>query len=132
MEERLLREQSLLRQGGNTEEAPAGADTTAAVWKYREGFCGGSGKTEKTPAAADAAVAVWECRKGSCGSGHCCGSVGVEKRLLREQALLGQWGNAERAPAVARCCWDGWSGDEPLWVVLVVSKGVAMVGLKFE
>ncbi len=31
----LLREQTLLRQWGNTESAPAGADTAAAVGKYR-------------------------------------------------------------------------------------------------
>ncbi len=43
----LLRERALLRQWGNVEKAPAGADTAAAVGKY------------------------WE---GSCGSGHCCGS----------------------------------------------------------
>ncbi|RXN35894.1 hypothetical protein ROHU_003430 [Labeo rohita] len=110
-----------MRQCGNTKKAPAGEDTAAAVWKWR---------------------------KGSCGSNRCYGRVEIQRRLLRErtllrqcgntenllreQALLGQWGNAERAPAVAGCCWDGWSGDEPLWVVLVVSKGVAMVGLKFE
>ncbi|RXN27174.1 hypothetical protein ROHU_020314 [Labeo rohita] len=49
-QKRLLQEQMLLQQCGNVEKAPAGADTAAAVWKYREG---------------------------SCGSGHCCGSVGV-------------------------------------------------------
>ncbi len=31
----LLREQTLLRQWGNTESAPPGADTAAAVGKYR-------------------------------------------------------------------------------------------------
>ncbi len=42
----LLRERTLLRQWGDIDGAPAGADTAAAVWKYG---------------------------KGSCGSGHCCG-----------------------------------------------------------
>ncbi len=59
----LLREQTLLRQWGNTDSAPAGADTAAAVGKYR---------------------------KGSCRSGHYCGSGEIQKRLLRERALLRQ------------------------------------------
>ncbi|RXN03421.1 hypothetical protein ROHU_013440 [Labeo rohita] len=104
---------------GQWERAPAVAGTAGQRYccgsgKWRTGSCGSNstagGNTEEAPAGADTTA----------------------ERLLREQALLGQWGNAERAPAVAGCCWDGWSGDEPLWVVLVVSKGVAMVGLKFE
>ncbi len=67
----LLREQTLLRQWGNTDSAPVGADTAAAVGKYR---------------------------KGSCGSGHYCGSGEIQKRLLREQTLLRQWGNTDSAP----------------------------------
>ncbi len=43
----LLREQTLLRQWGNIDSAPAGADTAAAVGKYG---------------------------LRSCGSRHCCGS----------------------------------------------------------
>ncbi len=38
---------------------------------------------------------------GFCGRGHCCGSGEKLKRLLREQTLLQQWGNIERAPAGA-------------------------------
>ncbi len=53
-------EQTLLRQRGNIDRAPAGAGTAAAVGKYR---------------------------KGSCGSRHCCGSE--EIRILMEQELLG-------------------------------------------
>ncbi len=56
----LWRERSLLRQWGNVEKAPAGADTAAAVGKYSYG---------------------------SCGSTHCCGSG--EIRLLLERELLG-------------------------------------------
>ncbi len=75
----LLREQTLLRQWGNTDSAPAGADTAAAVGKYRKGSCGsghccGKGKY----------------RKGSCGSRHYCGSGEIQKKLLRERALLRQ------------------------------------------
>ncbi len=40
-------------------------------------------------------------RKGSCGSGHYCGSGEIQKRLLREQTLLRQWGNTEKAPTGA-------------------------------
>ncbi len=40
-------------------------------------------------------------RKGSCWSEHCCGSEEIQKRLLREQTLLRQWGNTEKAPAGA-------------------------------
>ncbi len=71
---RLLRERTLLRQWGNIDSAPAGADTAAAVGKY------------------------WE---GSCGSGHCCGSGEIYIVLLREQTLLRQWGNNGKAPAGA-------------------------------
>ncbi|RXN16327.1 hypothetical protein ROHU_008433 [Labeo rohita] len=75
----LLQEQPLLWKGGNTEKAPAGVDTTAAVWKYREG---------------------------SHGSRHHCGSVKIqrklvlggkiEKGLLRKRSLLRQCGNTEK------------------------------------
>ncbi len=64
----LLREQTLLRQWGNTEKAPAGAGTAAA-----------RGNTEKAPAEADTTAAVGKYRESSCGSGHCCGSE--EKQL---------------------------------------------------
>ncbi|RXN11686.1 hypothetical protein ROHU_015326 [Labeo rohita] len=37
---RLLRERTLLRQCGSTEEAPAGVDTAAAVRKQKKGSCG--------------------------------------------------------------------------------------------
>ncbi|RXN02339.1 hypothetical protein ROHU_035214 [Labeo rohita] len=50
---RLLWERTLLRQCGNTGKAPAGADTTAAVRKYRE-----------TPAGVDTTAAVWKYREG--------------------------------------------------------------------
>ncbi len=70
----LLREQTLLRQWGGIDGAPAGADTAAAVGKY------------------------WE---GSWGSGHCCGSGEIMGRLLRERTLLRQWGNNGKAPAGA-------------------------------
>ncbi len=50
---------------------------------------------------ADTAAAVGKYRKGSCGSGHYCGSGEIQKRLLREQTLLRQWGNTEKAPAGA-------------------------------
>ncbi len=40
-------------------------------------------------------------RKGSCGSGDSCGGGEIQKRLLREQTLLRQWGNTEKAPAGA-------------------------------
>ncbi len=63
-----------LRQWGNTDSAPAGADTAAAVGKYRER---------------------------SCGSRHCCGSGEIQIALLREQILLRQWGNTDSAPAGA-------------------------------
>ncbi len=62
-EKRLLLEQALLRQWGNTDSAPAGADTAAAVGKYRER---------------------------SCGSRHYCGSGEIQIALLREQSLLRQ------------------------------------------
>ncbi|RXN22239.1 hypothetical protein ROHU_006839 [Labeo rohita] len=73
IQKRLLREQILLRQCGNTEEAPAGADTAAAVWKYRRGFCG---------------------------SRYCCGRVEILRRLLWERTLLRQGGNTEKACAL--------------------------------
>ncbi len=56
----LLREQTLLRQWGNTEKAPAVADTAVAVGKYR---------------------------KGSCGSRHCCGSGGIQKKGCERGAV---------------------------------------------
>ncbi|MGL4282855.1 MAG: hypothetical protein ACRCSI_04240 [Eubacterium aggregans] len=78
---------------GNTEmEAPAGADTAAAVGRIY---------TERAPAGADTAEAVGKYRKGSCGSRYCCGSGKIQKGLLREQILLRQWKNIERAPAGA-------------------------------
>ncbi len=40
-------------------------------------------------------------RKGSCWSEHCCGSGKKQIVLLREQTLLRQWGNTEKAPAGA-------------------------------
>ncbi|RXN02206.1 hypothetical protein ROHU_009665 [Labeo rohita] len=57
----------------------------------------------------------WKERRGSCGSGYCCGSKEVEKRLLRErhysveiqrrllreQILLQQCRNIDKAPAGA-------------------------------
>ncbi len=73
-EKRLLLEQALLRQWGNTDSASAGADTAAAVGKYRER---------------------------SCGSRHCCGSGEIQIALLREQILLRQWGNTDSAPVGA-------------------------------
>ncbi len=57
----LLRERTLLRQWGDIDGAPAGADTAAAVWKYG---------------------------KGSCGGGHCCGRGEIQVALLGEQSLL--------------------------------------------
>ncbi|RXN14699.1 hypothetical protein ROHU_028570 [Labeo rohita] len=133
---KLLLEWTLLRQCGNTGKL-------LLEWTLLRqcGNTGKAGKTEKTPAGADAAAAVWECRKGSCGSGHCCGSVEMQGRLLRERALLRQcrsiekapagadtaaavgrnrekrqvllqqWGNLEKAPAGAGCCWGGVQGD---------------------
>ncbi len=47
----LVWEQTLLRQWGNIDGAPAGAGTATAVGKYR---------------------------KGSCGSRHCCGSGEIQ------------------------------------------------------
>ncbi len=55
----------------------------------------------QAPAGADTAAAVEEYRKGSCGSRHCCGSGEIQIELLREQTLLRQWGNTDRAPAGA-------------------------------
>ncbi|RXN02951.1 hypothetical protein ROHU_013591 [Labeo rohita] len=129
---RLLREQTLLRQCENTEkacagwenreraptgavttapvwkyrEAPVGVDTTVAVWKYREGFYAWQwgkqkrllwvqmllrlcGNLEKAPGGVGTAAAVRKYREGSCGCGHCCGSVGVRARLLREPGDAG-------------------------------------------
>ncbi len=86
----LLRERTLLRQWGNTGKAPGGAGTAAAVGKYILCSCGsrhccGSGEI---------------CLR-SCGSRHCCGSGEVLGRLLRERALLRQWGKTGSAPAGA-------------------------------
>ncbi len=98
----LLREQTLLRRresscgsrhccggGENTGKAPAGAVTAAAVKIEREllrgRHCCGSGKNGES----------------SCGSGHYCGSGEKQEVLLREQSLLGQWGNIEKDPAGA-------------------------------
>ncbi len=61
---RLLRERTLLRQWGNIDSAPAGADTAAAVGKYNG----------KAPAGAGTAAAVGENRKRSYWSRHCCSS----------------------------------------------------------
>ncbi|RXN18781.1 hypothetical protein ROHU_026074 [Labeo rohita] len=158
---RLLREWTLLWQCRNTEKACAGVDTAEAVGKWRErllwertllrqcGNTGKVGKTEKTPAGADAAVAVWECRKGSCGSGHCCGSVEIQGRLLRERALLRQCRSIEKGSCGSRHCSG--SGEEYLksryccgsgeiqkrllreWGAAgVVFKVMSMVGLKIE
>ncbi len=55
----------------------------------------------QAPAGADTAAAVEEYRKGSCGSRHCCGSGEIQIELLREQSLLRQWRNIEKAPAGA-------------------------------
>ncbi|RXN16341.1 hypothetical protein ROHU_008422 [Labeo rohita] len=85
MEERILREQSLLWQGGNTEKAPAGADTTAAVWKYREGSCGSRHYCGSV-----------EIQRKLVLGGHCCGSGKIEKRFLWERALLQQCGDTEK------------------------------------
>ncbi|RXN12335.1 hypothetical protein ROHU_010160 [Labeo rohita] len=106
-------ERTLLQQCGNTGKAPAGADTTAAVWKYRE-----------TPAGVDTTAAVWKYREGrknrkdSCGSRCCCGSVeiqgrqGKQKRFLQEQMLLRQCGNVEKAPAGADTAAAVWKYRE--------------------
>ncbi|RXN17856.1 hypothetical protein ROHU_003225 [Labeo rohita] len=69
---RALVEQSLLRQCGSREDAPAGADTTAAGWKNREG---------------------------SCGSGHYCGSVEIQRKHVLEWTLLRR-GSREEAPSL--------------------------------
>ncbi len=63
----LLREQTLLRQWGSTEKAPAGADTTAVVGKYRELLREQTllrqwGSTEKAPAGADTTAVVGKYR----------------------------------------------------------------------
>ncbi len=70
----LLWEQTLLRQWGGIDGAPAGAGTAAAVGKRRES---------------------------SCGSRHCCGSGEIWIALLRERTLLRQWGDIDGAPAGA-------------------------------
>ncbi len=56
-------------------------------------------------------------RKGSCWSEHYCGGGEIQKRLLREQTLLRQWGNTEKAPAgagtaaaVRKNSWGGLCG----------------------
>ncbi len=69
-------EQTLLRQWGNIEKAPAGAGTAAA----RE-------NTEKAPAGADTTAAVGKYRESSCGSGHC--SVSASEELSSEEKQLG-------------------------------------------
>ncbi len=66
-------------------------DTAAAVGKYIYG----------APAGANTAAAVGRYWWSSCGSGHCCGSGEILGRLLRERALLRQWGNIYCAPAGA-------------------------------
>ncbi len=80
-----------MRQWGNTDSAPAGAGTAAAVGKYRK----------KAPAGAGTAAAVEKYREGSCWSRHCCGSGEIQIALLREQSLLRQWRNIEKAPVGA-------------------------------
>ncbi|RXN22408.1 hypothetical protein ROHU_023483 [Labeo rohita] len=81
----------MLRQGGNTGKAPVGAYTAAAVWKYSEG---------------------------SCGSGHYCGSVEIQRKLVLEWTLLRQWANGEKGSCGSgryysseeiqgNSCWSG-------------------------
>ncbi len=86
----LLREQILLRQWGNTDSAPAGAGTAAALGK----------NIEKAPAGAGTAAAVGKYREGSCWSRHCCGS---------EETVGGDsCGGVELLGKGMRCC--GWIG----------------------
>ncbi len=49
----------------------------------------------------DTAAAVGKYIWCSCGSKHCCGSGEVLMELLREQALLRQWGKTGSTPAGA-------------------------------
>ncbi|RXN13766.1 hypothetical protein ROHU_001990 [Labeo rohita] len=78
-------------EGGNTGKAPVGADTSAAVWKYREG---------------------------SCGSEHYLGSVEIQRKLVLEWTLLRQWGNGDKGSCGSghycgseeiqgNSCWSG-------------------------
>ncbi|RXN02205.1 hypothetical protein ROHU_009666 [Labeo rohita] len=48
--------------------------------------------------------------KGSCGSGHCCGSVEIQGRLLQERALLRQCRSIEKGSCRSRHCSG--SGEE--------------------
>ncbi len=70
----LLREQTLLRQWGNTDSAPEGSSH----------YCG----SEEIQVALLREQSLL--RRGE-----------IQKRLLREQTLLRQWGNTEKAPAGA-------------------------------
>ncbi|KAL0166049.1 hypothetical protein M9458_037893, partial [Cirrhinus mrigala] len=137
----LLRERTLLRKCGNTGKL-------LLEWTLLRqcGNTGKAGNTEKTPVGAEAAAVVWECRKGSCGSGHCCGSVEIQGRLLWERALLRHCRSIEKAPAGAvtpaavgrnrekgrHCCGSGEIQKRLLreqGAAGVVFKGMAMVGL---
>ncbi len=54
------------------------------------GAVGGGPGGEKATAGASTAAAVRKYRKGSCGSRHYCGSGEIQRKLLRERALLRQ------------------------------------------
>ncbi len=91
-----MREQTLLRQWGNTDSAPEGSghycgseeiqiallreQSLLRPWGNADEVPAGAdtaaarGNTEKAPAGADTTAVVGKYRESSCGSGHCCGS----------------------------------------------------------
>ncbi len=57
-------------------------------------------------------------REGSCWSEHCCGSEGIQIALLREQSLLGQWGNTGSAPEGS----SHYSGSDEIQIALLLEQ----------
>ncbi len=91
----LLREQTLLRQCGNTDSAPEGSIHYCGSEEIQKRLLRERrllrrwGNTEKAPAGVDTTAAVGKYRESSCGSGHCCGSG---EKQLGGGGVCGMWG----------------------------------------
>ncbi len=90
----LLWEQTLLRQWGGIDGAPAGASTAAAVRKFRKRSCGSGhclGQWGNTGSAPEGSI-HYSGSEGNTGSAPAgavtAAAVEIERELLREQTLL--------------------------------------------
>ncbi len=115
----LLREQTLLRQCGNTDSTPEGSSHYCGSEEIQKRLLRERrllrrwGNTEKAPAGADTTAVVGKYRESSCGSGHCCGSG--------EKQLGGGGGGREGGG-------EGDGKERLLWGLEVYSKGDGRLG----